>query len=65
MLTLDIRKTVYGTSSDRQNCECHAKHERIAHLLPELTSCTLHSTVIMLVVRRISVAVTLVPSTWE
>ena len=47
MLILDIHKTVYGTSSDRQNCECHAKHERIAHLLPELTSCTLHSTVIM------------------
>ena len=62
MLTLDIRKTVYGTSSD---CECHAKHKRIANFLPELTSCTLHSTVIMLVVRRISVAVTLVPSTWE
>ena len=47
MPILDIHKTVYGTSSDRQNCECHTKHERIANLLPELTSCTFHSTVIM------------------
>ena len=44
MLILDIHKKAYGTSSDRKNCKCHAKHEIVAHLYPN----SLHILVIVL-----------------
>ena len=38
MLIFHIHETVHGTSSDRQYV-CHAKYDRIAHLLTKLTTC--------------------------
>ena len=38
MLIFHIHESVHGTPSDRQYV-CHAKYERISHLLTKLTTC--------------------------